>query len=83
MECLMQYLDDLEDFVCALALAAGRILRAVKGLLLLLVSIALLISILLLALAQPTLSLAVVTILSVLLLYRAVTSGPGKAVSIR
>jgi hypothetical protein len=79
----MQYLDDLEDFVYALALAAGRIRRAAKAVLLLIVSIALQISILLLAVAQPPLGLAVVTVLSVVLLYRAATNGPGKAAPVR
>lgn len=72
MECLMQYLDDLEDVVYALALAAGRIRRAAKTLLVLAVSISLQILIVLLALTQPPLALAIVALLSVALLFRAV-----------
>lgn len=79
MECLMQYLDDLEDVICALALAAGRIRRAAKSLLVLALSLAVQILIVLLALTQPPLALAVVSLLSVALLYRAVISHPGRA----
>lgn len=68
----MQYLDDLEDFVYAVALAAGRIARAIQALVIMIVSIALQIGVLLLALTQPLLGLAVATILSVTLLYRTV-----------
>ena len=74
MERLMQYLDDLEDFVYAVALAAGRIIRAIQGLAFMMVSVALQIGALLLALAQPPLGLAVASILSVTLLYRTVVS---------
>jgi hypothetical protein len=74
MERVMQYLDDLEDFVYAVALAAGRIVRAIRGLAVMTVSIALQIGALLLALAQPPLGLAVASILSVTLLYRTVVS---------
>jgi hypothetical protein len=74
MERVMQYLDDLEDFVCAVALAAGRIIRAIQGLAVMMVSVALQIGALLLALAQPPLGLAVASILSVTLLYRTVVS---------
>lgn len=83
MECLMQYLDDLEDFVYALALAAGRIRRAAKTLFALAVSISLQILIVLLALTQPPLALAMVSLLSVALLYRAVINHPGRATELR
>lgn len=74
MERVMQYLDDLEDFVYAVALAAGRIVRAIRTVAVMTVSIALQIGALLLALTQPPLGLAVATILSVTLLYRTVVS---------
>jgi hypothetical protein len=77
MECLMQYLDDFEDFVYATALAAGRIFLAVKAVVVMIASVSLQIGVLLLALTQPTLGMAVVTILSVVLLYRAVVNRPG------
>lgn len=72
MERVMQVLDDLEDFVCAVALAAGRILLALRALVLLVVSIVFQAGALLLALAQPPLGMAIATILSVTLLYRTV-----------
>lgn len=83
MECLMQYLDDLEDLIYAVALAAGRIWRAARSLFILVASIALLAAVLLLSLTQPPLGLAVLTILAVLLLYRAAVNQPRKAVSFR
>ncbi len=72
MERMMQVLDDLEDFVYAVALAAGRILRTVRALTLMILSVALQAGALLLALAQPPLGLAIAAILSVTLLYRSV-----------
>ena len=72
MERVMQVLDDLEDFVCAVALAAGRILLALRALVLLVVSIVFQAGALLLALTQPPLGMAIATILSVTLLYRTV-----------
>jgi hypothetical protein len=83
MECLMQYLDDLEDFLYAVALAAWRIRRAAKMLALVAVSIALLVAIVLLALTQPPLALAVVALLFVTMLYRAVTTQPPRTVGTR
>ena len=75
MERMMHVLDDVEDFVYAVALAAGRILRAVRALAFMIVSIALQVGALLLALTQPPLGMAVATLLSVTLLYRTVV-GP-------
>ena len=72
MERVMQVLDDLEDFVCALALAAGRILLAVRALLLLVASLVFQAGALLLAVAQPPLGMAIAALLSVTLLYRTV-----------
>lgn len=74
MECLIQYLDDLEDFVYSLALAAERIRRAIRALMVLFVSISLSALTVLLALAQPPLGLAIVSLLCVTLLYRAVVN---------
>lgn len=78
MERLMQYLDDLEDSVCALALAAGRIARMVGALLGLVLSIATPVGILLLSLARPPLGLAAATMLSVVWLYQAVVNHPAR-----
>lgn len=77
MECLMQYLDDLEDFIYAVVLAAGRIIRAAGALLGLVMSIATPVGIVLLGLARPPLGLAAATMLSVVMLYRAVVNRPG------
>ncbi|HEU5482975.1 MAG TPA: hypothetical protein VFU80_07800 [Sphingomicrobium sp.] len=74
----MQYLDDLEDLVCALALATGRIARIAARLLGLALSIATPIGILLLALARPPLGLAVATMLSVVWMYQMVVNRPGR-----
>jgi membrane protein implicated in regulation of membrane protease activity len=75
MERVMQYLDDLEDLVCALVLAAGRIARAIAALVGLVLSVAIALGIVALTLLQPPLGLASATMLSVILLYRAVVSG--------
>lgn len=75
MERVMQVLDDLEDLVCALALAAGRILLALRAFLLLVVSLVFQAGALLLAVAQPPLGMAIAALLSVTLLYRSVV-GP-------
>lgn len=76
MERVMQYLDDLEDYVYALAMVARRVARVVAALLMVVLSAAIPLGILLLAFVQPPLGLAAATMLSVILLYRAVVSGP-------
>jgi hypothetical protein len=83
MECLMQYLDDLEDFVYAIALLAWRIRRAAKTAALLALSIALQVAVVLLALMQPPLALAIVALIFVTLLYRAVTTQPARTAGTR
>jgi hypothetical protein len=83
MERLMQYLDDLEDFVYAVALAAWRIRRAATTLAVLALSIALQVAIVLLALMQPPLALAIVALIFVTLLYRAATTQPARTVGPR
>lgn len=79
MERLMQYLDDVEDFLYAIVMAAGRIARALGAVLWLAASIATPVGIVLLALSQPPLGLGAATMLSVILLYRAVVNRPGQA----
>jgi hypothetical protein len=71
MEFLLRYLDDVDDFVGLLALAAERIRCTVKGLLLMSVTLAMQSLGVMLALVQPPLALAVVSLLAVGLLYRA------------
>jgi uncharacterized membrane protein len=79
----MQYLDDVEDFLYAVALAAWRIRRAAKTFAVVAVSIALLGATVLLALTQPPLALAVVALLFVTMLYRAATTQPARTVGTR
>ncbi len=72
MERLLQYLDDLEDFIYAAPLIAEQLRRAIQRILFLLASIVLQIAGVILALSHPPLALAVVTLMLVALLYRAV-----------
>lgn len=74
MEFLLQYLDDLDDFVGTLALIAERIRRLLKALILTSVTIGLQMFGVMLALTQPPLALAVASLLSVGMLYRAVVN---------
>jgi hypothetical protein len=80
MECLLQYLDDLDDLVGMLGLTALRIRRAVKAIVLMSVTLSLQLFGIALALTQPPLALAAVSLLSVVMLYRAVVSHPTKAI---
>lgn len=81
MEFLLQYLDDLDDFVGMLALAAERIRRAVKVLLLTCVTLAIQLFGVVLALTQPPLALAVISLLAVGMLYRAAVNHTTRAVT--
>ena len=72
MERLLQYLDDLEDLIYAAPLIAEQLRRAIQRILFLFASIVLQIAGVILALSHPPLALAVVTLMLVALLYRAV-----------
>lgn len=72
MERLIQYLDEIEDFIYAAPLIAERVRRAIQRILFLLGSIGLQIAGIVLALKLPPLALAVATLLLVGLLLRAV-----------
>jgi hypothetical protein len=72
VERLIQYLDDLEDLVFAALLIAEQLLGALKRILFLLGSIGLQIAGVALALYHPPLAMALVTLLVVGLLMRAV-----------
>ena len=72
MERLIQYLDDLEDLIFAGPLVAEQLRRAVQRILFLLVSIGLQVMGVILALNQPPLALAIVMLLLVGMLHRAV-----------
>jgi hypothetical protein len=72
VERFIQCLDDLEDLIFAAPLMAEQLRRAMKRVLILLGTIGLQIGGVLLALTHPPLALAVVTLLTVGLLFRAV-----------
>jgi uncharacterized membrane protein YgaE (UPF0421/DUF939 family) len=71
MERIAQYLDDLEDLVYAVALVAERLRRAVRRIVAVFLALAMLALGFLLALSQPPLALAAVSLLMVTALYRA------------
>lgn len=72
MERLIQYLDDFEDLIYAAPLIAEQLRRAVQRILFLLTSISLQVAGVILALNQPPLALAIVMLLLVGMLHRAV-----------
>jgi hypothetical protein len=72
VERLVQYLDELEDLVYVVPLIAEQFRRAAQRILFLLGSIVLQVGGIILALYQPPLALAVVMLLLVGLLFRAV-----------
>ncbi len=72
MERLIQYLDEIEDLFYAAPLIAEQLRRAIQRILFLLGSISLQIAGIVLALTHPPLALAVVALLLVGLLFRAV-----------
>lgn len=74
MECLAQYLDDLEDLFFAAALSAERLRRTLSMLIAASLMVAAITLGVLLALGQPPLALAVISLLMVTLLYRATVS---------
>lgn len=75
MERLVQYLDDLEDLFYATALLMERVRRAIRVGLLLIISFTLQFFGIMLALSQPPLALAVVSLMIVGFLYRSATGG--------
>jgi len=79
MECLIQYLDDIEDAVFALALAGERVRRALRNLLLFGALFLLQGLGLLLALRHPPLALAALALLAVAYLYHNTVAPPAAA----
>lgn len=71
MERIVQYLDDVEDLICAVALIAERLRRAVRRIVTVLFALGMLALGFFLALSQPPLALAGVSLLMVTALYRA------------
>ena len=79
MECLIQYLDEIEDVFYAIALVAERIRRAFKNLFILAVSAMCPALGVVLAIAHPPMALATAFLgLSGLLYHAAVGSPPGR-----
>jgi hypothetical protein len=76
MECLIQYLDEVEDIFYAIALVAERIRQAIKTLLLLAVSTMCPAWAVLLAIAHPPMALATAFLALSGLLYHAVVGSP-------
>lgn len=74
MECVLLYLDDIDDLVSSLGLIYEPIRRLFMRLLAALASFALIASGILLALSHPPLALATCLLLFVTLLYRTVTA---------
>jgi len=72
VERLIQYLDEIEDLFYVAPLIAEQVRRAIQRILFLLGSISLQIAGIVLALTHPPLALAVVALLLVGLLFRAV-----------
>lgn len=81
MECLIQYLDDLEDLFYAVALVAERIRSILKLLLLSVLGILIPVGGVVLALAAPPLALAAVFMTLSVLLYRAATGNISRRVN--
>ena len=74
MECLLQYLDDLDDFYGAFGLVWESLRRALIRLLATAMLAGVAAAAIWLALSHPPLALATSTVLFVVLLYRSVTS---------
>ena len=81
MECLLQYLDDLDDLIGMVALTAERIRHFAKAVVMVSVTLCVQLFGIFLALTQPPLALAAVSLLSVGLLYRAAVSHTRKSLS--
>lgn len=70
MECMLQWLDDLDDLCSTLVYAAERAMPFILGMLFLVTCVGLTAAGILLAVRQPPLALALATALTVALLYR-------------
>ena len=79
MECFLQYWDNLDDMIGAVRLVAERLRRFVLFTFVAAVYMALMYGCLHMALLDPPLALAVVTILAMCLLYHAVTKPSPRA----
>lgn len=79
MECLIQYLDELEDLFFAIALVAEKIRRALQAIMILCLLVAISFCAVLLALHAPTLAMAAAFLCVTALLYSAVTGNPSRS----
>ncbi len=74
MECLVQYLDNLEDLIFAAALKAERVWQSLRFFLFVATAVALQLLGVIIAIRTPPIALALVALLFVGMLYRAVVS---------
>ncbi len=78
MECLLQYLDDLDDLYAAFGLVWERLRRALLKIISALMVMSVAAGAIALALSHPPIALATSTMLFVVLLYRTVTATPAR-----
>lgn len=76
MELIVQYLDDLEDLVYAVALLAERIGNVLRFMLFMIASVSLQLLGIFIALINPPIAVAVASLLLVGMLYRSVVHSP-------
>ena len=78
MECLLQYLDDLDDLYGACGLVWEKLRRTLLKVLSAMMVVAVAAAAMALALSHPPVALATSTMLFVILLYRSVTARPAR-----
>ena len=81
MEVLVQYLDDFEDLLYAIALLAEKIRNTVQFFLFMAVSVSLQLLGIFIALVSPPMAVAVASLLMVGMLYRGVVHNPTLAIA--
>ena len=74
MECILLYLDDLEDWFYALALTGERLRRGLRRLILLAVAAGAQVLATLLTLREPAVGAAIAALLTVAIIYRSATA---------
>ena len=83
MECILLYLDDLEDWFYALALVGERLRRGLRRLFLLVFAAIAQVLMTLLTLREPAVGAAIAALLTVAIIYRSATAPiqvePGRA----
>ena len=79
MECLLQYLDDLDDLYAAFGLVWERLRRLLLRMIAALLVLSVAAGAVALAQSHPPIALATSTMLFVALLYRAATAIPARA----